>query len=111
LDKKWILDYAIFPIVDGREVITGDGSFVFGRRWLDRYRPVRTGSVFVRTGTRLNLKTTPQPRMDTDGHGYHAVAKTRRFIWQVKDKPVSKSVFIHVNPWLKTVLSNSNCGN
>ena len=49
--------------------------------------------------------------MDADGHGYHAVAKTRRFTWQVKDKPVSQSVFIRVHPWLKTVLSNANYGN
>jgi hypothetical protein len=49
--------------------------------------------------------------MDTDGHGYQVVAKTRRFIWQVKDTLVSKSVFIRVNPWLKTALSNSNGGN
>jgi hypothetical protein len=57
------------------------------------------------------LKTAVQPRMDTDGHGYDAIAKTRRFTWQVKDKPVSKSVFIRAHPWLKTVLSNANCGN
>jgi len=37
--------------------------------------------------------------------------KTRRFTWQVKDKPVSKSVLIRDNPWLTTVLSNSNCRN
>ena len=71
----------------------------------------------------LILKTAVQPRMGTDGHGYHAVAKTRRCIGQMKDKPVSKSVFIRVhpvellplfhrvNPWLKSVLSNANCGN
>ena len=46
--------------------------------------------------------------MDADGHGYPAVAKTRQFMWQVEDKPVSKSVFIRVHPWLKTILSNPN---
>jgi hypothetical protein len=59
----------------------------------------------------INLETAVQSRMHTDGHGYRAVATIRRFTWQVKDKPASKSVFIRVNPWLMTVLSNSNCGN
>ena len=37
------------------------------------------GSELYQFAFKIRLKTAVQPRMDTDGHGYHAVAKTRRF--------------------------------
>jgi hypothetical protein len=50
--------------------------------------------------TVFTLKNAVQPRMDADGHGSQAFAATHRSTRWVNKKRRSKSVFIHVHPWL-----------
>ena len=61
-------------------------------------------------GGLVNLENAVQPRMDTDGHGYQAVAQNRRLTQEVSEKRGPKSVFIRVNRWLMIFSADSNCG-
>jgi hypothetical protein len=46
--------------------------------------------------------------MDTEGHGYQAIAATQRFNRRMNKMRFLKSAFIHVHPWLMTASSGSN---
>ncbi len=56
------------------------------------------------------LENVVQPRMDTDGHGYQAVARNRRLTQEVNENRSPKSVFIRVHPWLMIFSADSNRG-
>ena len=58
----------------------------------------------------FNPENAIQPRIDTDGHGYQAVAQKPRLTQKVSQTRSLKSVFIRVHPWLMTSSSDSNCG-
>jgi len=54
----------------------------------------------------MTLKNAIQPRMNTDGHGYQALAQSCQFTREVSEKRGSKSVFIRVHPWFMIVLAD-----